>query len=157
MITQNVRIKWKNKLEVSFSDLAHKEHGSHHSDLSKSKMLNNWKSTTLLTGQRIEIPGQTIVPKLERQTGEFKESHVLEHKSRSRNLHGNQCQDRKPKLHLMKCWQLGVENSGNSKLGEGILLWGHPCFCYFTSRSPTKFSQWRSEKNSFLLLSREGK
>lgn len=56
--------------------------------------------------QRSKVIGQTAAPKLERQTGGYKESQL----TRAKPSTGTKSTVGKPKLYLENCWRFTVES-----------------------------------------------
>ena len=75
--------------------------------LTMSKMLNKVKIHNSHTYQRGEVIGQTAAPKLERQTGRYKESQL----TRAKPSTGTKSTVGKPKLYLENCWRFTVDKS----------------------------------------------
>lgn len=81
---------------------------SFHTILTTSKMLNKVKiNNSSQIYQRSEVIGQTAVPKLDRQTGGYKESQL----TRAKPPTGTKSTVGKPKLYLKNCWTFTVGKS----------------------------------------------
>ena len=109
----------------------------------QGKMLNKLKiNTSSEIHQRPEVTGHRVVP----QIGE-RQAHT--ENQRSRNIHGNP----RPARRLLEAQCRQVREL---KLQGDRVRWGPRTLISFTSRNPTRFSQWRLEKNPFVLLAGAG-
>ena len=107
--------------------------------------VNNPKSTTLLRSIReMKLQGK-LLPLRVRGTDKHREWQFTRKKPTSRN-HGNPPWNRKPKLWWMNFWRFSVDKIERYKLQEAQSQTGPCTFVSFTSRSPTRFSQWMMEK-----------
>ena len=70
-------------------------------------MLNKVKINNSRIYQRSEVIGQTAAPKLERQTGGYKESQ----RTRAKPSTGTKSTVVKPKLYPENCWRFTVDKS----------------------------------------------
>lgn len=57
---------------------------------------------------------------------------------------------------LMKYWKVSINSPESEKLLEAAVLWGETISMGFTSRNPSKLSQWRAKKDPLMILARVG-